>query len=93
MFSTSADILNMSLAIGFIVLVIFLCVTLFYAILILRDFSHVSAEIRAMVDKIYKTITEPLRALDFLIEKIRPYIEAFVDKKLNGKTVTNGKKK
>lgn len=83
MFATSADILNMSLAIGFLVLVIFLCITLFYAILILRDFSHVSEEIKTTVDKIHTTIAQPLMAIEFIVEKIRPYIEMFIDKKMN----------
>lgn len=82
----------MSLAIGFLVLVIFLCITLFYAILILRDFSHVSEEIRMTVDKIHKTITEPLRAIEFIVEKIRPYLEMFVDKRVNSAKTASKKK-
>ncbi|MCK9186096.1 hypothetical protein M0P48_01520 [Candidatus Gracilibacteria bacterium] len=92
MFSTSADILNMSLAIGFIILVIFLSITLFYAILILRDFSHVSNEVKTTVQKIHATIAQPLMAIEFIVEKIRPYIEMFIDKKMNGGKVPAKKK-
>jgi len=92
MFATSADILNMSLAIGFLVLVVFLCITLFYAILILRDFSSVSNEIKTTVVKIHETIAQPLMAIEFIVDKIRPYIEMFVDKRMNGGK-TSAKKK
>lgn len=81
MFATSGDILNMSLAIGFIVLVIFLSILIFYAIFILRDITKVVDDVEEVVSKIHKTIVEPLRAIDFLIERAKPYIETILDKK------------
>ena len=85
MFATSGDILNMSLAIGFIVLVIFLCVFLFYGILILRDVNKVVDTITGMVDKIHRTIVEPLKAVDYIVEKVKPYIEMAVESRQKSK--------
>ncbi|MEK7085833.1 MAG: hypothetical protein AAB953_02355 [Patescibacteria group bacterium] len=85
MFATSGDILNMSLAGGFIILVIFLCIFLFYGILILRDTSKVVDDVAEIVERVHKTIVEPLRALDYLVDKVRPYIETLIERKLKGK--------
>ncbi len=71
----------MSLALGFIVLVIFLCSLIFYAVLILRDFSKMTDEIEQIVTRVHKTVVEPLRAIDFLVERARPYIEMALEKR------------
>lgn len=81
MFATSGDILNMSLAIGFIILVIFLSMLIFYGILILRDVSKVTDDVESIVSSVKKTVMGPLQAVDYLIEKIQPYIEAAIEKK------------
>lgn len=80
-FATSGDVLNMSLAIGFIVLVIFLCILIFYAILIVRDASKVVEEVSEVVEKVHKTVVQPLRAIDYLVEKAQPYIEMALEKR------------
>ncbi len=80
MFATSGDVLNMSLAIGFIVLVIFLSILIFYAILILRDVTKVVDNASEIIDKVHKTVIQPLRAIDFFIERAQPYIEMALDK-------------
>ena len=85
MFATSGDILNMALAFGFIVLVIFLCVFLFYGIIVLRDVSKVTDRARDFIVRVHKTVTEPLRALDYVVDKVKPYVEAFVERKMKGK--------
>ncbi len=81
MFATSGDVLNMSLAIGSIVLVIFLSILIFYGILILRDFSRVMDDVEEVVNRVHKTIVEPLRAVDYIIEKAKPYIETVIERK------------
>jgi len=81
MFATSGDILNMSLAIGFIVLVIFLSIMIFYAILILRDTSKMMEDIEEVVSRVRSTIVEPLRAVDYLVEKAKPYFDMALEKK------------
>jgi len=85
MFATSGDVLNMSLAIGFIVLVIFLSILIFYGIVILRDISKVADEAAEVVHKVHKTVVEPLRAIDYVIERAKPYIEMAMEKKAKGK--------
>lgn len=85
MFETSGDILNMSLAIGFALLVIFLVILIFYAILVLRDISRTTGKVEEIVNKVHKTIVEPLRAIDFIIERARPYVEMALDKKAKSK--------
>ncbi|MBU1151194.1 hypothetical protein KJ632_00020 [Patescibacteria group bacterium] len=85
MFATSGDILNMSLAVGFIVLVIFLAMLIFYAILILRDVSKVVDEVEEVVTRVHGTIIQPLRAVDYLVEKAKPYIESAIDAKMKAK--------
>lgn len=85
MFATSGDILNMSLAIGFLVLVIFVSMVCMYLVLILRDVSKVTDEIQEIIYKVHKTIVEPLKAIDFLVEKAKPYIETILERKLKEK--------
>lgn len=85
MFETSGDILNISLAIGFLVLVIFISMVCFYLVLVLRDVSKVTDEVQEIVYRVHKTIVEPLKAIDFIIEKTRPYIETILERKLKEK--------
>ncbi len=88
MFATSGDMLNMSLAIGFIVLVIFVSILIFYAILILRDVSKVVDDVSEVVDKVHKTLVQPLRAIDYVIERAQPYIDMALEKKFKSKKKT-----
>ena len=91
MFATSGDILNMSLAIGFIVLVIFLCFLIFYAVIILRDVAKVMDDIEEVVTRVRTTIVQPLKAIDYIIEKAKPYVETVIERKMKEKK--NSKKK
>lgn len=94
MFATSGDVLNMALAIGFIVLVIFLAILIFYAILILRDISRVVEDVEEVTTRIRTTIVEPLKAVDFIVEKAKPYIEMVLDRRsASTKKTTRAKKK
>jgi uncharacterized protein YoxC len=85
MINTSGDFLNVSIGVSVIALVVFLCILCFYGILILRDISKVVEDVEEVTNKVKKTIVEPLRAADFLIEKARPYIEMVLDKKKSSK--------
>jgi uncharacterized protein YoxC len=82
MFATSGDVLNMSLAIGFIILVIFLCFLIFYAVLILRDVSKVMDDVEEVVTRVRTTIVQPLKAVDYIIEKAKPYVETVIERKM-----------
>lgn len=77
--------MNIALAAGFVVLVVFLCIFLFYGILILRDAAKVVDDVEEVVERVHKTIIQPLRAIDYIVEKATPYIEALIEKKLRGK--------
>lgn len=79
MFATSGDILNISLALGFIVLVIFLSILIFYTILVMRDVSKMTDDSRELVDRIHDTVMGPLKAMDFIVEKVKPYIESAIE--------------
>ena len=92
MFATSGDILNMSLAIGFIVLVIFISILIFYAIMILRDTAKVVDDIAEVVSKVHRTIVEPLKAIDYIIDRAKPYIETILDNKSRSKKKAKKKK-
>lgn len=82
MFATSGDVLNMSLAIGFIILVIFLCILIFYAILILRDTAKMMDEIEEIVTRVHSTIIQPLKAIDYIVEKAKPYVETIIERRM-----------
>jgi uncharacterized protein YoxC len=82
MITSALDILYLSLAIGFMVFIIFLCMTLFYVISILRDVSKVTNKVEELVKRVHHTIIQPLRAVDYIIEKISPYVETLVKNKV-----------
>ncbi|MDD3861932.1 MAG: Asp-tRNA(Asn)/Glu-tRNA(Gln) amidotransferase subunit GatB [Candidatus Gracilibacteria bacterium] len=90
MFATSGDILNMALAIGFLVLVIFLSILIFYFILVLRDVSKIVDDVEDITERFRATIIEPLRAVDFLVEKVKPYVEMVLEQR--GKSKKSVKK-
>ena len=75
----------MSLAIGFIILVIFLSLLIFYAILILRDVSKVMDDIEEIVTRVRTTIVQPLKAVDYIIEKAKPYVETVLERRMKEK--------
>lgn len=81
MFATSGDILKMSLAAGFIVFIIFICILIFYTILVMRDVSKITDDVEDVVSKIHKSIMKPLSAIDFLVERLEPYVESVLAKK------------
>ncbi len=82
MITSALDVLYISLAVGFIVFIIFLCMTLFYVISILRDVSRVTNRVEELIKRVHKTIIQPLRAVDYIIEKISPYVETLVKNKI-----------
>ena len=75
----------MSLAIGFILLVIFLCIMIFYLIVVLRDVAKVVDDVAEVVDRVHATIVEPLKAVDYIFDRAKPYIEMAVDKRFKMK--------
>jgi uncharacterized protein YoxC len=83
MVTSTQDILNLSLAIGFALLVIFLCVALVFLILVLRDVSKITSKTRETVDTVSGYILVPAKALSKLggkIETIAEIIQKKVEK-------------
>lgn len=80
MFATSQDVLFMSLAIGFIILVIFLSVAIMYGIFILRDVSKMTQDAREVTDKVNQIVISPLRVVSSLIEHAMPFINSVKSK-------------
>ena len=85
MFATSGDVLNMALAVGVVVLVIFLSILIFYLILVVRDASKVLGVAASIVDMAEKAVSHPLRAAESIFEKTVPYFEAVIDNLLKKK--------
>ncbi|MFA4890850.1 MAG: hypothetical protein WC604_00635 [Candidatus Gracilibacteria bacterium] len=81
MFETSADIMKMSFAIGFIILVVFLSMTLLYAIFILRDVSKILDDVKEVTEKVRVSVISPLKAMNVVIEKITPFVNRILDMK------------
>jgi len=80
MFATSADMMNMSFAIGFIVIAIFLSLALMYLVFVLRDVAKILGNVRDVVDGVKTSVTSPLKALSALGDKVGPYIEEYMKK-------------
>lgn len=80
MITTSLDVLYISLALGFIVLVIFLSISLFYLIFILRDVSKITDKAKDTTDVLSEYVLSPVRFFYGLYEKLEPLIEALVAK-------------
>lgn len=80
MIATSLDVLYIALAVGFIVLVIFLSITLFYLIFVLRDLSKITDKAKETVDVATEYVLSPIQFFAGLLEKIGPIIEALMDR-------------
>lgn len=80
MVTTTLDILYLSLAAGFIVLVIFMSITLLYTIFILRDVSSVTQDVKEVTERVNQVVISPLRAVNFIIEQVKPHIQAVLTK-------------
>lgn len=92
MFATSKDILNISLAGGFILLVIFLSVMLIYLILILRDVNKITNHTRDTAKKMNEFIVHPLKIMYKFGEKLEPLFD-IIESKLRKKAEEFKKKK
>ena len=81
MFATSGDILRMAGAIGIILLVIFLCMTLLYVMFILRDVSKILDDVKDVSNRVKTSIVSPLKAVSYVMDKITPYINQVLEMK------------
>lgn len=76
MFATSLDMLHMSLAIGFIILVIFLSIALLYLIFILRDTSKMTQDAREVTDKVNQIVVSPLKMIGYFMDQAKPIVDS-----------------
>lgn len=81
MFATSGDILRMAGALGIVLLVIFVCMTLLYVMFILRDISKILDDVKDISNRVKTSIVSPLKAASYLIDKVTPYINQVLDMK------------
>lgn len=81
MFTDSESTLYIVLAIAIALLTIFLCVTLIYLILILRDASKMIEKVRATVERINAFVIKPVALASSIVDHIRPFIEAALEKR------------
>lgn len=71
MFETSQDVLNLSLAVGFGLIALFLSVALFYAIFVLRDISETTKAMKKVAKQANNMIIQPAKFMTFLFSKAR----------------------
>ncbi|MBI2638441.1 hypothetical protein HYW83_02520 [Candidatus Peregrinibacteria bacterium] len=86
MFASSQSTLYIVLTIAIALLTIFLCVTLIYLILILRDASKMLEKIRETVERVNSFILKPVSLASSIVDHVRPYIEAALERKGGGES-------
>ncbi|PJC36534.1 hypothetical protein CO046_05145 [Candidatus Peregrinibacteria bacterium CG_4_9_14_0_2_um_filter_53_11] len=80
-----------SISIG--LLTIFLCVTLVYVILILRDASKVIEHVRETVDRVNSFIIKPVSLASSIVDHIRPIIENVMERRAAAAAKSSKKKR
>lgn len=81
MFADSQTTLYIVLSIAVALLTVFLCVTLIYLILILRDASKMLEKIRETVDRVNAFILKPVSLASSIVDHVRPYIESALERR------------
>lgn len=77
----SQGTLYIVLSVAVALLTIFICVTLVYLILILRDASKMVEKIRDTTDKVNTFILKPVGLAASIVDHIRPMIENLLEKR------------
>lgn len=81
MFGDSQTTLYVVLTIAIGLLTIFLCVTLIYLILILRDTSKMLEKVRDTVERINTFILKPVSLASTIVDHVRPLIESALERR------------
>ncbi|MEK7172023.1 MAG: hypothetical protein AAB739_03885 [Patescibacteria group bacterium] len=81
MFGDTQTTFYIVLTIAIALLTVFLCVTLIYLILILRDTSKMLEKVRETVDKVNMFILKPVSLASTIVDHIRPFIESALEKR------------
>jgi hypothetical protein len=76
---SSLDFLYIALGGGFVLLVIFLCVTLLHLTLVLRDVTKISSNAKDVSERIKDVVLEPLKVLSELGGSFA-FVNEFVEK-------------
>lgn len=71
MLENSQDLLNITLTLGFALIVIFLVIALFYLIFILRDLAAITQLVRSTSKKVSAVVIEPLKILTQIFAKTK----------------------
>lgn len=77
---TTQDILNLTLAGGFILIVIFLSTVLLYLAMILRDINKITSYTRKTAKKLNETIIEPVKFVRTFWKNLIPVLDVMEDK-------------
>lgn len=88
MFETTGDILNIVLAVGFGLIAVFLSITLFYAIFVLRDINETTKVMRKTVKQVNNMIIQPAKLISFIVDRaknIAEIVESNIAKKAKKK--------
>lgn len=79
MFETSRDILNLSLAVGFGLIALFLSLALYQLIFVLRDLSEVTRALRNTARNLDAFVVAPAKLITFFIERVKSAFGMFDD--------------
>lgn len=79
MFGSSQDTLFVVLTVAVALLTVFLCVTLLYLILVLRDASKIVEKAKDTVEKVNAFVVKPVKFASLLFDQLRPLIERMVE--------------
>lgn len=88
MFETSADILNIALAVSIGLVAVFLSIALFYAIFVLRDIGETTKAMKKVAKQANNVLVQPAKLITFLFSKARviaEIVEKQVEKKARNK--------
>lgn len=81
MFGDTQTTFYIVLTIAIALLTVFLCVTLIYLILILRDTSKMLEKVRETVEKVNMFILKPVSLASTIVDHVRPLIEAALERR------------
>jgi len=81
MFTDSQTTLYIVLTIAIALLTIFLCVTLIYLILILRDVNKMLEKVRDTVERVNTFILKPVSLASSIVDHVRPLIETALERR------------
>jgi uncharacterized protein YoxC len=77
---TTSDLLNLALAVGFIVLVIFLSMVLVRVYKILGEVKEITETVNGIVDLVSHYLWKPVQVFNQIVAKVREFIQKKRDK-------------